>query len=606
MTCLSRGAQGVTDERGAIMVCCVFFAIVLVGMMYTLTGIGDTLHLRERAQDAADASALSAAVLHARGMNLIVFVNLIMLALVMLLIAVRVVQGLAVLGTTVAAGMAVISGGAAAPLVPVFAKQAKVADDTFRALNRVVTPMLKGLHQTERVVRATTPVASEADVLAEVVRHYRPEARVGFAIPGRWTLPVETDQFKELCSRAGEEVADVLMTPFDWIGMSSITAPLESASGSMTNKFSKWFCGNKGGKAPKHESTVTRHYPRNGAMDRCEEGANGGAPDEAACREAEQLARASSYSESTGECTASRCGAGSPFEENAEQARRQCDPLRTAMGQWVWQERILDAWVVWDARRRLWRIQSEHSVRSTLKKANHAPCGLHAQAVGAGWASRVRSPGQEGTTPLCTNLLDAVQTASGIRGWPEPPTGDGATLFVDLKEVAQLLSCSRQETVKVEMGGEQLGRGGNKMAPHKMADGVDLGGEDFQIRTVVLRQGVDGKTERGLRALAAQEVDSGIPLESLTRLYVAQAEYYHAHNGSRARAECMWNMSWTARLRRFSLPAPAKRIEGSADKKNLSNRTPPATEQEACTEAGGSDCQNIEGDLDLMSQLVVH
>ena len=115
MTCLSRGAQGVTDERGAIMVCCVFFAIVLVGMMYTLTGIGDTLHLRERAQDAADASALSAAVLHARGMNLIVFVNLIMLALVMLLIAVRVVQGMAVLGTTVAAGMAVSSGGAAAP-----------------------------------------------------------------------------------------------------------------------------------------------------------------------------------------------------------------------------------------------------------------------------------------------------------------------------------------------------------------------------------------------------------------------------------------------------------------------------------------------------------
>ncbi len=42
----------------------------MVGILWYLAGIGDAIVFRERMQEAADATAFSAAVLHARGMNL--------------------------------------------------------------------------------------------------------------------------------------------------------------------------------------------------------------------------------------------------------------------------------------------------------------------------------------------------------------------------------------------------------------------------------------------------------------------------------------------------------------------------------------------------------
>ena len=69
------------DQAGATMVMGIFMAMLLVGLIYYVWGIGDAVMVRERMQDASDTASFSAAVIHARGMNLISLMNMIMAAL---------------------------------------------------------------------------------------------------------------------------------------------------------------------------------------------------------------------------------------------------------------------------------------------------------------------------------------------------------------------------------------------------------------------------------------------------------------------------------------------------------------------------------------------
>jgi hypothetical protein len=69
------------DERGAVMVMGLLFACFLAGALWYVIGIGDVILFRDRMQEAADAAAFSAAVVHARGMNFIVICNLLLFVL---------------------------------------------------------------------------------------------------------------------------------------------------------------------------------------------------------------------------------------------------------------------------------------------------------------------------------------------------------------------------------------------------------------------------------------------------------------------------------------------------------------------------------------------
>jgi hypothetical protein len=70
------------DRSGAVMVIGLFMAMFLIGAMWTVVGIGDAIVFRDRAQEAADHIAFTAATVHARGMNFIAALNLVMLAIV--------------------------------------------------------------------------------------------------------------------------------------------------------------------------------------------------------------------------------------------------------------------------------------------------------------------------------------------------------------------------------------------------------------------------------------------------------------------------------------------------------------------------------------------
>ncbi|HSQ61768.1 MAG TPA: hypothetical protein VLM85_01080, partial [Polyangiaceae bacterium] len=67
------------DNRGAIMVLGIFFACIMIGWMWMLVGLGDAMIWRDRSQEAADAITYSSAAVQAKAMNLISFVNIVMM-----------------------------------------------------------------------------------------------------------------------------------------------------------------------------------------------------------------------------------------------------------------------------------------------------------------------------------------------------------------------------------------------------------------------------------------------------------------------------------------------------------------------------------------------
>jgi hypothetical protein len=77
----------IADTGGAIMVVGVFMTLFLIGGLFFLLGIGDALVFHDHMQEVADVSAFTGAVVHARFMNLIAAINLIMLALVVIHLA---------------------------------------------------------------------------------------------------------------------------------------------------------------------------------------------------------------------------------------------------------------------------------------------------------------------------------------------------------------------------------------------------------------------------------------------------------------------------------------------------------------------------------------
>src|SRR4051812_41998505 len=81
-----------TDQRGAVMVMGIFMCCIIVGALWYVAGIGDAIVLRERSQEIADAGAFSGATLHARGMNLIVLLNLVMACILGIRVALKAIQ----------------------------------------------------------------------------------------------------------------------------------------------------------------------------------------------------------------------------------------------------------------------------------------------------------------------------------------------------------------------------------------------------------------------------------------------------------------------------------------------------------------------------------
>jgi len=252
----------VSDQRGAIMIMGVFMAAFLVGILYYVIGIGDSIFFRERMQDASDAAAYSAAIMHARGMNILALMNMIMAAVLAILVALKLIATLLIIAMAVCTALSWLFP-ALAGLVGPLKQLHSTVENIYDQLKDPIHSILKILHICEVGVRQAVPVVSQLRVIVMVKEEYDPPdgpAEFGFVWPIYQKLPVEDDSFDKLCGKAGEFAATLALAPFATFTPEIIQSAIKSAMEGLATAFSSYFCGGSGDK-PNYEQAFKENFP---------------------------------------------------------------------------------------------------------------------------------------------------------------------------------------------------------------------------------------------------------------------------------------------------------------------------------------------------------
>lgn len=270
-----RSSKAIRDERGAMFVMGIPICFFMIGLMYFVFGLGEELVLRERIQDAADAGALSAAVVHARAMNLIALLNEVMAALVSLLIMVRMLEALLIVAMAIAAALAWFTGGASMSIVPGCEVAREEAENAWDALEDVVKPLVEAIHALEVGIQYGMPAIAEVRTI-EVIAKFQPVTSFGFAIPGDYPLPLKDGQWPRLCHKAGDFAGKMILYPMEkLIPVKAVSNALGDAIGTLAGTFSELFCGDGGLTIPQDlpavplSPNVTKNIPASTDMEKC-------------------------------------------------------------------------------------------------------------------------------------------------------------------------------------------------------------------------------------------------------------------------------------------------------------------------------------------------
>jgi len=226
-----RARQLLDDRRGAIVLMAVFMASFLVGGLWYIMGVGDAAMHRQALQTSADTTAYISAVYHARGMNIIAMVNLIMGAVMAIAAAAQMVQMIAGIVMAAANAMCALSKIPAYTMTdPVTgdvttvdyskwgwtcdsAKKAQALWDKMKSITIAVKTqaedLLKGLSDAQKEVAKTAPWVASSQSTG-VAADYAPFAASGVAVsismsPNviRYGLPVMDMPFEEVCQMGG-------------------------------------------------------------------------------------------------------------------------------------------------------------------------------------------------------------------------------------------------------------------------------------------------------------------------------------------------------------------------------------------------------------------
>lgn len=231
-------AEEARDERGAVLVLGVFMCACMVGALWYLAGIGDALIYRERLQEGTDAVAFSAAALHARGMNLIVLLNLVMACILAVRVTLKAVQA----GLTLAAFFCAIIPFLA-EFEPTCLEGVKLTEDAIRATRQPINDTLKALSRTQNVIKTLVPAAAAAGAF-EVGTKYAPTVREASAAnPTHLTgLPIEEGSIDRLCSEAGQSVVGLLAWAIPVSVPGAVLNKIRSVVGKSVSTGGAYFC----------------------------------------------------------------------------------------------------------------------------------------------------------------------------------------------------------------------------------------------------------------------------------------------------------------------------------------------------------------------------
>ena len=203
------------DDRGAIMVMGIFMCVFLVGALWYIAGIGDALVFRERMQESADSVAFSAAVIEARGMNIIVMMNLLMAAILAIRVAINLLKVVFIAAAAIFTALSLNPFGGEF-FIPFIDPAVAGAEEMQSLDNSTRTPIddaLEALNVAETGVAEATPAGAWAGAFEMASKYTPPVADVillGATTGKDWGLPVEKGTTHKLCEKSADAVADII------------------------------------------------------------------------------------------------------------------------------------------------------------------------------------------------------------------------------------------------------------------------------------------------------------------------------------------------------------------------------------------------------------
>lgn len=264
-----------SDQRGALMVMGIFMAMLLVGFIYYVAGLGDTILFRERMQDSSDAGAWAAAVIHARGMNVIVMINMIMAAIAAVLIALKIILLILQILSIVAKILSAIPYTAAvgAALQAVVDPCKEVVSEVHDAVQDFADEILPILTKAERAIAKAIPPLAEVKVVWMSQDSYHDPVSFGFMYSKTLTnlsLPVEDDECSRIEDEGKDYISGLIMKPFGAdSGMADFMDTAMDVIGDVAMMVNGRVCGDDGG-STSTDVDLSSVYEETGADDECD------------------------------------------------------------------------------------------------------------------------------------------------------------------------------------------------------------------------------------------------------------------------------------------------------------------------------------------------
>jgi hypothetical protein len=244
----SRQQALLADDRGAIMVMAIFMSIVLVGALWYIAGVGDSIVYRERMQEAADSVAFTAATIQARGMNVIVLINLLMAAILAIRVAINMLKFLCMILGPLFTALGVIPGLEwMEPIGDALDEFGAFLTELDAETTGPIDDALQGLHKGWQAVRDTTPELAEAGAL-EMEEKYSPLIDLAGSLPAAGKslptdagkLPIEDGTLNKLCDEAGNAIGGI--TAHLMGGSAKLAKGLDGPLDALINADPAYFC----------------------------------------------------------------------------------------------------------------------------------------------------------------------------------------------------------------------------------------------------------------------------------------------------------------------------------------------------------------------------
>ncbi len=448
------------DERGAIMLLGLFFAIFGAAIVYSVVGVSQALLYRQGLQDGADAGALSAAVMEARLMNAIVLVNILMSAILSVLVALKLVELLAIMGMMLATALAYPTFGASLAAIPVLTPIQQNVHSLHDQLEDPISEGIKALYNVNFYLREYGPKGI-VGVVKDEFQHQAFEHPVeeGFLIGGD-VLPIEDGEYSELCGKAAKfpvaMAGETLMKPLAE-AIPPVFAALESGMELMAETFSEWFCGDGESGSPSMSQTEEVWYPQSKELSSCQDSVqNSYSQDWGAAAESfseavdctSQAADAElAQPDKVGNCVA-QCDVDGPYEERVQLAREVCDPKSKSR----WDEysyQVVEGSVLYEWTQQGWVRHEPDYGPVRIEDSKKPLCGTSRAELDPGYNPIVRTTDD-------VNDLDVVCTSE------RPPEseariGRNRNQLVQFKEVRHVLGCMKREKITADVKAQRPG-----------------------------------------------------------------------------------------------------------------------------------------------------